>query len=451
MELPGFQGQVLAPNDEGYEQARAIWNGAIDRRPALIARCTGTADVCTAVRWGRAERVAVSVRAGGHGVAGTALVDGGLVIDLSAMKGVGVDPRRGRVWVQAGVLLGELDRETQLFGLAVPAGVISHTGVAGLTLGGGIGYLMRKHGLTCDNLLGAEVVTADGEVVHASAEENEDLLWGLRGGGGNFGVVTSFEFQAHPFGPTVLAGSLIYAAEDAREVLEAYGSFIREAPDEIGTVMNLRWAPPAPWIPPELHGREVIFVSCVYAGDVADGETAVKPLRHLARPLADLVKPRPFTEHQRMYDGAVPHGLGYYWKSPYLRDMDEHTITTLAGSAWEASSHRSYTIIFQMGGAVGRLPAEASAFEDRTAAFAPNINAVWEQPRERHRDIEWVRRLYNQLEPSSTGKRYVNFQSEIETVDAYGDQKYARLAKLKKRWDPDNFFNSTQNIAPSLA
>jgi FAD/FMN-containing dehydrogenase len=446
-----FRGTLVRPGDGEYDQARKIWNGAIDKRPGMIARCADPADVAEAVRWARSRDLEIAVRGGGHGVAGNALSDGGVVIDCSLMKTVEVDPERRVARVDPGVLLGDLSRATQAYGLAVPAGIVSHTGVAGLTLGGGIGWLMRKFGLTCDNLLAADVVTAAGETVRASEEENPDLLWGLRGGGGNFGIVTSFEFACHPVGPAVLAGPVLWPAESAGELLSFYRDFAHTEPDDLTTISLIRHAPPAPWVPEELHGRPVVIIAFCYAGGIEEGIRAVEPLRRWGNPLLDAVAPRDFTEYHHMFDGSVPHGLGYYWKSHYLRDLTPEAVAAFVERGWEAESKRSYTIMFHMGGAVRHLAPDATAFEDRSAEFSPNINAVWEDLTA-PMDIGWTRGLFDALEVASTGKAYVNFMSDDEqerVPEAYGEAKLARLVGLKDRYDPGNIFRLNPNIAPS--
>ena len=350
---------IIGPDDAGYDEARKVWNGAIDRRPALIARCREPADVTAALKLARARELPIAVRGGGHGVGGTAVCDDGLVIDLSPMKGIAVDPDRHTARAQGGVLWGELDAATQAHGLATVGGIVTHTGIAGLTLGGGIGWLMRRHGATVDNLLGAEVVTVDGSVISA----DEELLWGLRGGGGNFGVVTEFEYRLHAVGPTVLAGPLYYALEDGPEVLRFYRDFIADAPDELTTIVNLRPAPPLPVLPPELHGRPVVAIASCWAGDPEAGERALAPLRAHGRPLIDLIAPRPYLQLQTMFDPAVPHGWHYYWKSWELPPLTDAAIDTLVERAAAIASPRSYIIVFQLGGAMARPPHDT--------AFAP--------------------------------------------------------------------------------
>jgi len=437
-----LRGELLGPGDAGYEPARALWNGAIDTHPGAIARCQGSADVLAAVRYARDAGLLVAVRGGGHNVAGTASCDHGLVLDLSPMKGAQVDPAGRTVWAQPGLLWGELDHETHAFGLATTGGIVTHTGIAGLTLGGGIGWLMRKHGLTSDNLLAVDLVTADGQLVRASAREHPELFWGIRGGGGNFGVVTAFQYRLHEVGPTVLAGSILFPADDGGELLRFYRDFAEAAPDELATVLNLRYAPPLPIIPEYLHGVPVVSVVVCWAGPIEEGLRVLEPLRRHGRPLLDLIAPKPYLAHQGTFDATVPHGLHYYWRSEYLGTLVEH--------AWASRSPRSYTIIFHLGGAVARVPDEAAAFTGRTAGFAVNVNAV-ALPEDAAEQAAWARGLGQALHPLSAGV-YMNFlddEGQDRVRAAYGPAKYQRLADLKKVWDPDNFFRRNQNIRPS--
>ena len=446
-----FRGRLIGPEDEGYDEARSIWNGAIDRWPGLLARCSDADDVVGAVRFARDHDLRMSVRGGGHGVGGLALCDDGLVVDLSKMKGVRVDPDAGLAEVGAGVTLGELDRATQAFGLAVPAGIVTHTGVAGLTLGGGIGWLTRKHGLTIDNLVGADVVTADGELVVASEDDHADLFWGLRGGGGNFGVVTSFRFRAHPVGPTVLAGPMLFPLERGPEVMDTYRTWAAEAPEELTTVLNIRRAPPAPWIPEPLHGVPVWIVVPCWCGPLDAGEVVLEPIRALG-PTLDLCAPKPWLEHQAMFDGAVTPGWHYYWKSVELQDIDRPAVDAIVDHTERITSPHSYAVAFQLGGAMSRIGEMDTAYAGRSPAFDVNINGVWlpEQAEGAPDHVAWVRSLFGELEPSARGV-YVNFLGD-EGADrvraAYGAEKYERLVQLKTRSDPTNLFRSNQNIAP---
>ena len=448
-----LSGELLGPNDDGYEEARRVWNGAIDRRPALIARCANADDVESALRYARERELPLAVRGGGHGVGGHGVCDRGVVIDLSLMRAIEVDPSARVARAQAGCLLGDLDEATQGFGLAAPAGVVSHTGVAGLTLGGGIGWLTRKYGATVDNLLSVRMLTADGELVTANEREHPELFWGLRGGGGNFGIATEFEYRLHPVGPTVLAGPVVYALEDGREVLRRYRDAAAEMPDELTTILDLRQAPPLPSIPEALHGRPVVMIKACWSGPLDQGEQAVAPLRSLGRPLLDLLKPRPFLELQSLNNPAVPHGWHYYWKSLETPPLDDAAIDLLLEHTARVTSPRSYTLLFQLGGALARAPEDATAYPQRDAAFNVNINAVWLPGDERSEDhIRWTRDFFTALEPHTGGRVYVNFlgdEGQSRVRAAYGETKYARLTALKRRYDPDNVFRLNQNIKPA--
>jgi FAD/FMN-containing dehydrogenase len=443
-----FSGELVAPTDPAYDDARAIWNGAIDRRPALIARCRGAHDVAAALRLARERDLRVAVRGGGHGVAGLAVNDGGLVIDLSPMKAIAVDPRARTATAQGGVLWGELDAATQAHGLATVGGIVTHTGIAGLTLGGGIGWLMRRHGATVDNFAGAEVVTPDGAILKA----DDDLMWGLRGGGGNFGVVTELEYQLHPVGPTVLAGPVYYALEDAPEALRHYRDFVARAPDELTTIVNLRQAPPLPILPPAMHGRPVAAIIACWAGDPEQGERALEPLRRFGTPLIDLVAARPYVELQSLFNPAVPHGWHYYWKSWELPPLTDAAIDALVEQAAAITSPRSYLIVFHLGGAMTRVGEADMAFGQRADGHDLNINAVWledDPDPDRHR--AWARETYAKLAPHGLGRTYVNFlgdEGSDRVRAAYGREKYARLQQLKRTYDPENVLRGNQNIAP---
>jgi FAD/FMN-containing dehydrogenase len=446
------RGPVILPADPGYDAARAIWNGAIDRRPAGIARCTGVADVVAAVGFARERDLPVAVRSGGHGVGGHALCDDGLVIDFSPMKGIRIDPLARTARAEAGVLWGELDRETQLFGLATVGGIVTHTGIAGLTLGGGIGWLMRKHGATVDNLLSADVVTAQGEIVTASEEENPDLFWAIRGGGGNFGIVTSFEYRLHPVGPIVLAGPVFHPLEHASEVLRFYRDFIAVVPDELTTIFELSVAPPLPFLPEEVHGKPIVMVGACYAGSPDEGAEVVRPLKQFGRPIADLLQPKLYTALQSMFDPLVPHGWHRYWKSVELPPLTDDAIDTLVEHAPAVTSPKSYCIVFQLGGALARVGADETAFSQRDAAHNVNINAVWteEDPDAEHH-IAWARDFFGALQPHAGARVYVNFLGEEggnRVRQAYGARNYERLVELKRAYDPTNFFRLNQNIEP---
>ncbi len=447
-----LRGPVIDPDEEGYDAARAIWNGAIDRRPACIARCTGVADVVAAVRFARERDLLVGVRSGGHGVGGHAVCDGGLVIDLSPMRGIRVDPATRTARAEAGVLWGELDRETQLFGLATVGGIVTHTGIAGLTLGGGIGWLMRKHGATVDNLLSVDLVTAEGELLTASEEENPDLFWGIRGGGGNFGVVTSFEYRLHPVGPIVLAGPVFHPLEDASEVLRFYREFIAAAPDELTTIFELSMAPPLPFLPEEVHGTPIVMVGACYAGSPDEGAEVVRPLKRFGRPIVDLLEPKPYTDLQSMFDPFVPHGWHRYWKSVELPPLTDDAIDTLVEHSSAPTSPKSYTIVFQLGGALARVGEDETSFSQRDATHNVNINAVWtEEDPDAERHIAWTQDFFDAMQAHAGGRVYLNFLGEEggnRVRQAYGARTYERLVELKRAYDPTNFFRLNQNIEP---
>jgi FAD/FMN-containing dehydrogenase len=450
-----LEGKVIRPADPAYDDARKVWNGAIDRRPAAIVRCAEVSDVVATVLFARERELPVSVRGGGHGVGGHAVCDRGLVIDLSPMKAIEVDPSRRIARAEAGVLWGEFDRATQAFGLATTGGVVTHTGVAGLTLGGGIGWLMRKHGATVDNLLSAQLVTADGDVVTASANEHSDLFWSLRGGGGNFGIVTSFDYRLHSVGPLVLAGPVFHPLDRASELLRFYRDFIADAPDELMTVFNLRRAPALSLLSAEIHGRPVAIVVVCYAGPPREGEVIIRPLRAFGSPLVDAIEVRPYIELQSMFDATVPHGWHYFWKSAELPPLTDGAIDTLAENAAAQTSLLSYCITFQLGGALSRVGEEETAFTQRAAGHNVNINAVWkEHDPEPDRHVEWARRFHAALEPFACNRVYVNFlgaEGTSRVRKAYGAANYERLVAVKEKWDPGNFLRHNQNIAPGTA
>jgi FAD/FMN-containing dehydrogenase len=409
--------------------------------------------VAAAVLFAREHDLEIAIRGGGHNVAGTAVCDDGLVVDLSEMRAVRVDPHNRRAWVQGGALWGDVDHETQAHGLATTGGIISHTGVAGLTLGGGVGWLMRKHGLTVDNLVAVDLVTADGEMMHASENEHPDLFWALRGGGGNFGVVTSFEFRLHPVGPTVLAGPLLWDASDAGEILRVYRDFVGEAPDELGTVVRFGAAPPLPAIPASLHWRPVVMVGTCYAGAIEHAEEVLRPLRAAGTPLLDLIGPTAYSGLQSALDSTVVHGWNYYWKSTHLPELRDDLIDVIAAHAFSCSSPRSYAAMFHLKGAVSRAADGGTAFGNRQAAHAITVDAVW-RPGEDFGapDTAWAREFFAALGRFRAGV-YVNFLAGDEEPgrvrEAYGDLVYERLVDVKSRYDRDNIFHHNQNIQPS--
>lgn len=446
-----FRGALLRPAEEGYDEARRIWNGAIDRHPALIARCAGADDVIEAVRFARERDLLVSVRGGGHAVAGHAVCDGGLMIDLSLMKSVRVDPAARTARAAGGLLWGELDRATQQFGLATTGGIISHTGIAGLTLGGGLGHLMRKHGLSVDNLRAVDLVTANSEQLHVDAETEPELFWGLRGGGGNFGIVTSFEYQLHPVGPMVLGGPIVWPLANAPEVLRFLRGFAPEAPDELGITIGARLAPPMPFLPAEQYGKPVVILLLVWAGDIAAGQRAIEPLRRLGTPLAEVVRPVPYLAIQSMLDGGAPHGMHYYWKSHRLPELSDEVIDVIVNRVESITSPFSQISGWAVGGAVSRADPDATAVGEREVGFEVNIVAAWPPPDSNGpRHTAWVREGWEALRPHSVGV-YANFLSDEDAagVEAAYGERLKRLVALKDRYDPTNFFRLNANIQPS--
>lgn len=444
-----LRGEVTLPGEPEYDARRAVWNGMIDRYPTLIVRCHGAADVIEAVQFARGNNLSVAVRGGGHNVAGHAICDGGMVVDLSAMTSVRVDLARQVVRVEGGATLGDLDHETQAFGLAASAGIVSQTGIGGLTLGGGMGWLTRRYGLACDNLISADVVTASGQLITASEDQHADLFWGLRGGGGNFGIVTSFEFQLHPVG-IVLGGLLMYSGSQIHEGLRFYREFCATAPHELTTLASLGAAPPDDFVPPELRGQLALTIVLCHCGGIEAAEETIRPLRTFGPPAVDLVGPMPYAELQTMLDTAYPSGQRYYWKSDYLRDLSHAAISTILGHMAARPSPLSTVDIHQMGGAAGRTAAEKTAFGHRDAPFLINTVASWTSPDHDEANISWARGLSAALTPFSTGA-YVNFlsnTSEEAIRAAYEPGTYARLAALKAKYDPTNLFRFNQNIPP---
>lgn len=447
-----FGGTLFSPDSQGYDEARQIWNGEIQRRPALIARCSGVADVQAAVRFGREHELLTAVRGGGHAVAGHATVDDGLVIDLSAMTGTRVDPMARTIRLEGGCLNSHLDREAQAFGLAATGGFVSHTGIAGLTLGGGIGHLMRKFALSIDALRSCDVVTADGEFVVASEQENAELFWGLRGGGGNFGVVTNFEFNLAPLGPLVYAGMMAWPMDRAPEVLAFARDFLADAPDEIGILGNLRLAPPMAPVPEDLQGKPIVALVLTYAGPAEEGEKAFAPVAQLGTPAINSVMPKPYVVHQKAFDPGVLHGRHYYWKSHRTGPLTDDLISVLHEHAAQITSGLSTIGIFSFGGAVARVDEDATAFPHRSAAHDINIVGAWlpENAADADRHKAWVRGTFDALEPYSKGV-YVNFTSDDHNDRAraaYSDAQWAKLTALKSKYDPTNFFRLNANIPP---
>jgi hypothetical protein len=446
-----FRGQIVEPGNLDYDQHRRIWNGSIDRCPAMIARCADADDVSRAIRFVRESGLDLTVRSGGHSFPGHSVHDDAVVVDLSLMKEIQVDPASRTARVQAGVRLGELDQATQASGLAVPAGIVTTTGLAGLTLGGGIGWLMRKYGLTIDQLLSVELVTANGERVRVSETENPDLFWAVRGAGANFGVVTEFVYRLNPLGPEVFAGGTFWPMEESANVLRFYRDWITDVPDELTTIVVHRKAPPLPELPAELHGRPVVTVLSCYAGPVEDGERVLAPLRAYGSPLLDIHARKPFTTHQAMFDPSFPNGWWYYFRSCEVDTLTDEVIDITAEHALRLRSPLTAFPIFHMGGAVGRVGDDETAFQGRTAGHIFNINATTSTQDGFDDERDWSRTFWAALQPHHRGV-YVNFlmdEGDQRVREAYGAAKYDRLRALKRQYDPDNVFHHNQNIPPA--
>ena len=446
-----IRGAVLTGGEEGYDAARSVWNAMIDRRPAVIVRCTGVADVLAAVDFARETGLVLAVRGGGHNIAGSAVCEGGVMIDLTPMKSVHVDPGARTARVQPGVTLGEFDREAQAFGLVTPTGINSTTGIAGLTLGGGFGWVSRKFGLTVDNLISADLVTADGQLVRASEKENPDLFWALRGGGGNFGIVTSFEFRLHPLGPEVMSGLIVYPLSQARDLLRRYREIAAAAPDELACWFVMRAAPPLPFLPKEVHGSGIIAFAACYAGPMDAAERAMKPLRAMGTPIADVIGPHPFTGWQAVLDPLLTPGARNYWKSHSFAAIDDGLIDVLVEYANKLPSAETELAFAQLGGAINRVPADATAYPHRDVEFLINLHTRWREPAEDAKCIAWARSLFDACTPFASGGTYVNFIPEDDedgVKRAYlGNAK--RLAAIKAKYDPHNVFRINQNIRPT--
>ncbi len=451
--VAGVRGNVFRPGDKGYDDARAIWNGLIDRRPALIVRCSGAADVVDSVNFAREHDLLLSIRGGGHNVAGNAVNDGGLVVDLSGMNGVHVDPSTGIVRAEGGATWGDCDRESQLFGLAVPGGVVSTTGIAGLTLHGGLGHMRRRYGLSIDSLLSVDIVTADGQLRRASATENEDLFWAVRGAGSNFGVVTSFEFQAYPLGPMVTVAAVFYPLERGKEILTAWRDHMAGAPEELSSLAICVSVPPAEPFPPELHGTPVVIVVGVYSGSVEDGEPVVQPLREFGEPLLDLSGPWPWLGLQSGFDALFPKGGLYYWKSRALGELSEAAIDDILEFAGRRPTPLTDIVVWHQGGAMTRVDDSETAYAGRDAGFLATAEVSWTDPAQNDEAIAFGREVWAALDRHSTGGLYLNFpgfgEEKEELVRAGYGANYDRLAELKAKYDPANLFRMNLNIAPA--
>jgi FAD/FMN-containing dehydrogenase len=446
-----MRGPVIAPSDPEYDQARSIWNAMIDKHPGAIARCSGVADVMHAVQAAAREGLLVSVRSGGHNIAGSALCDDGLMIDLSGMKSVRIDPDARLAYVEPGATLGDFDHEAQAFGLATSLGINSTTGVAGLTLGGGFGWLTRKHGLTVDNLVAAEMVTADGQRVRASAEENADLFWAIRGGGGNFGIVTQFVFQLHPVGPEVLSGLIVYPFEQARSVLTQYREYVETIPDDLCVWAVLRKAPPLPFLPEEVHGREVVIFAFMHSGELAEGERLIEPVRHFGDAYGEHIGPTPYAGWQQGFDPLLTPGARNYWKSHNFAQLSDGAVDTVIEYAGKLPSPQCEIFIALLGGQANRIAADATAYAHRNVQFVMNVHGRWDDPKQDGECVSWSRDFFEASKPHAMGGVYVNFMTEEETdrIGAAYGPNYERLARIKQKYDPGNLFHLNQNIRPT--
>jgi FAD/FMN-containing dehydrogenase len=448
------RGPVLGASDAGYEDARTVWNGMIDRRPAAVVRCLGTTDVIAAVQFAREHDIQLCIKGGGHNIAGLATFDDALMLDMSLMRGVWVDAARRLARAQAGCLLGDVDRETQLHKLAAVLGFVSATGVAGLTLGGGFGYLTRRYGWTTDNVAGFDMVTADGGVVRATEKDNADLFWGLRGGGGNFGVVTGIDYVLHAVGPEIVGGVAAWPASEAPRVLELYRTLAEQSAPELTLVMMMRPAPPAPWLPKEMHGKPIIGLLACYTGDPAEGEKVVAPIKSFGKPVGDMIMRRPYAQMQSLLDATQPKGRRYYWKSEYLPSIEPALCDKIMTHAERIRSPNSAVILFQIGGALNKRDQDHSAVGNRDARYVLNIAGAWDPRDEDDANVAWTRDAWNDMKSFSTGGTYINFLTADDgperTAAALG-RNLQRLQDVKSHWDPTNVFRTNRNVPPLAA
>ena len=446
-----LRGPMFTPGDVGYDESRTVWNGMIDKRPAVVVRCLGTADVITCVQFAREHELLLCLKGGGHNIAGLAAADGALMLDMSLMRGVWVDPQRKVARAQAGCLLGDVDRETQVHGLAAVLGFVSLTGIAGLTLGGRFGYLTNRWGWTADNVVGMDVVTADARLVHAGSDENAGLFWGLRGGGGNFGVVTGIDYVLHPVGPEVVGGVVAWPASAAPKVLELYRTLVEKAPPELTLTALMRPAPPAPWLPKDMHGKPIVALLACYSGKPEEGEKAVAPIKSFGNPIGDMLVRRPYTQMQSLLDATQPKGRRNYWKSEYLPRVEPSLCEKLIDHAAKIRSPHSSIGLMHIGGALNSLNDDHSPVGNRDAHYVLNLAGSWEQAGEDRANIEWAREAWHDIKSFSTGGTYINFLTEDEgperTKAALG-KGLQRLAEVKARWDPENIFRTNRNIKP---
>ncbi|HEC41407.1 MAG TPA: FAD-binding oxidoreductase [Bacteroides sp.] len=447
-----LMGPVVLPGDVAYEDSRTVWNAMIDRKPSLVVRCLGVADVITSVRFAREHNLLICIKGGGHNIAGLGTADGALMLDMSLMRGVWVDKEKKIARAQAGCILGDLDRETQVEGLAAVLGFVSLTGITGLTLGGGFGYLTRRWGWTTDTITGIDLVTAEGQVVRASDNENPDLFWGLRGGGGNFGIVTGIDYNLFEVGPEIVGGVVAWPASEASQVLDLYRTLSENAPPELTLVAFIRPAPPAPWLPLDMHFKPIVAILACYSGKPEDGEKLVAPIKSFGDPVGDVLVRRPYTQLQSLLDGTQPKGRRYYWKSEYLPGIDPLLDEKFIDQAVKIPSPHSAMILFQIDGALNQLDENHSPVGNRDARYVLNIGGSWEQADDDKVNLEWAREAWTELKQFSTGGTYINFLTEDEgpeRIEAALGNNMRRLAEVKAKWDPENVFRTNRNINPA--
>lgn len=447
-----LKGPVLVDGDAAFEESRTVWNAMIDRKPAFVVRCLGTADVLACVRFAREHNLLLCIKGGGHNIAGLAVADGAMMLDMSLMRGVWTDNKEKIVRVQAGGLLGDVDRDTQLHGLATPLGFVSLTGVAGLTLGGGFGYLSRRFGWTVDNVVGMEMVTAEGELVHASRDENADLFWALRGGGGNFGVITGFNYKLYPVGPVVVGGFVAWPASEATEVAELFKAQAEKAPNELSLVMIIRPAPAVPWLPKDMHGTPIVLVGACYSGKLEDGDKIVAPIKSFGKPIGDILVRRPYIQVQSLLDAGNPKGRRCYWKSEYLPQIEPAFSKKFINHAAKIQSPYSSAVLFQLGGAINKVDDEHLPVGNRDARYVFTLTSAWEKTEADTANIEWTRQAWTDMKQFSTGGTYLNFLTEddgLERTKAALGKGFDQLAKVKAKWDPKNVFRTNRNIKPA--
>ena len=447
-----IRGQVISPTEPDYNKARAIWNAMINKKPGVIVRCSGVADVITSVNIARDSNLLLAVHGAGHNIAGNSVCDGGIMIDLSQMNSVRIDPKSKKAYVEPGAILGDFDHEAQAFGLATPLGINSTTGVSGLTLGGGFGWLTRKHGMTIDNLISADVITADGELVHTNENQKPDLFWAIRGGGGNFGIVTLFEFQLHKVGPDVLAGLMVFPFKDAKSVLKKYRKFVQKIPNELNVWVILRQAPPLPFLPKRVHGKEVVILAILYSGEIKQGQKLIKPLRRFAKAHGEHTGAMPYEAWQQGFDPLLTPGARNYWKSHNFSELNDGALDAIIEYAGKLPSPQCEIFIGLLGGKAAKVSPDAMAYGNRDANFILNVHSRWDKAKDDTKCISWARNFFDASAPYATGGVYINFVTQDETdriAAAYG-KNYNKLVRIKNKYDPNNLFRVNHNIKPTV-